>query len=245
MTISHLLSFCEPVVSTAEPECEDGCPEPECPDGNCDNECPDNSCEPTMEPEFISVTPANTPAATESSVTDKPTSCLCPDESCPDDGTPCPPVCENNECDSPCPKSVDPCADDNDLPCASTTCSWGEYCNWSDCTKPCGTEGGRKIRSRKCSCPDGFEGEADCVGDMFEFAPCDDTCPIEEVEELKPATEDFPQVFRLAAPSLEGAGEKLPLDLENGSEEKVKRSIRSKRELLEIPETTVRSKLSS
>jgi hypothetical protein len=73
---------------------------------------------------------------------------------------------------------------------------------------------------------------------MFEFAPCDDTCPVEEVEELKPATEDFPQVFRLAAPSLEGAGEKFGLDLENGSEEKVKRSVRSKRELLEIPETT-------
>ena len=187
-----------------------------------------------MEPEFISV---QTPAATVASVTDKPTSCLCPDESCPDDGTECPPACENNECEEPCPQPVDPCSPDNDLKCeddSTSTCSWGEYCAWSDCTKPCGTEGGRKIRSRKCVCPDEFDGEPDCVGDMFEFAPCDDICPVDQVEELKPETDAFPQVFRLAAPSLEGAGEKIGLDLGNGSEE----NARNKRELLEIPETT-------
>lgn len=91
--------------------------------------------------------------------------------------SPIPPVKEECDCSQDCTGT--PCEAEC-LPLAEPVCSWTGYCDWSDCTKECG---GRRIRSRDCQCPEGYEGEPDCIGEMFEFD--DESCPVcEEGEDV-------------------------------------------------------------
>merc|ERR1712174_16594 len=188
------------------PESEDGgneCPPKNPTECNSENPCPPNpSCpenspngEPCPEPE------PEVPAPEKPKV-ELPKTCLCPEETCnpSNNGDECPPACENNEClpecedeevpecdgdDDECNEDCDcsecncdecPTEESNDDDCQpkEAVCEWGDYCEWSECTKECG---GRRIRSRKCNCPDGFSGEPDCVGEMFDFD--EETCPQE------------------------------------------------------------------
>merc|ERR1712176_850815 len=161
---------CPPAEEPSEPEKPD-CPENEdggneCPpknptECNSENPCPPNpSCpenspngEPCPEPEPEVPTP-------EKPKVELPKTCLCPEESCN----------PSNNCDE-CPTEE---SNDDDCQPKEAVCEWGDYCEWSECTKECG---GRRIRSRKCNCPDGFSGEPDCVGEMFDFD--EETCPQE------------------------------------------------------------------
>lgn len=56
-------------------------------------------------------------------------------------------------------------------------CEWGEYSDWSMCTKSCG--GGEKSRTRK-KLIQAENGGAACEGDSTEVTPCNiDSCPID------------------------------------------------------------------
>merc|ERR1712226_996400 len=187
---------------------ENECENDECIPTSCDN----NECE---EPEFIPEEPDTncvnydcSPPETEKPKTPLPKQCLCPDETCIEDN--CPPPCENNECENECPEDADECEGDDcececdDCDCDSCdddstepkseddceelpepVCSWAGWCAWSECTKACG---GRKIRSRSCVCPDGHIGEADCIGEMFDFD--EESCPVcDDTEDVIMAAE--------------------------------------------------------
>ena len=54
--------------------------------------------------------------------------------------------------------------------------NWGEWSNYGDCDKTCGTS--KKKRTRECNNPAKANGGMDCIGSEFEYTACiTDQCP--------------------------------------------------------------------
>ena len=75
-----------------------------------------------------------------------------------------------------CEGDAEETEDCNTEPCPVNG-GWGDYGDWSKCSKSCG--GGTKTKSRTCSAPAPTNGGAECEGDAEETEDCNtEPCPV-------------------------------------------------------------------